>query len=82
MLGKRMPKIDIPGPYRFHFFSHEPAEPPHVHVKRDKAICKFWLKPIGLGYNHGFSAHELKKIERIVEEHEMTIEKARHEHFE
>ncbi|MGA7878350.1 MAG: DUF4160 domain-containing protein, partial [Desulfoferrobacter sp.] len=24
------------GPYRFYFYSHEPDEPPHVHVDRDE----------------------------------------------
>jgi len=31
-----------------YFFSHEPNEPPHVHVDRDDQSAKFWLKPIGL----------------------------------
>ena len=76
-----MPKIDIPGPYRFHFFSDERGEPPHVHVKREKAICKFWLNPLTLAENHGFATHELTKIERLIVEHRTKIEAAWHEHF-
>jgi len=76
-----VPKVDLPGPYRFHFFSHEPNERAHVHVKREAAICKFWLRPVFLVQNHGFAAHELNRIERLVEKHRLTIEQAWHEHF-
>ncbi|MDA0768650.1 MAG: DUF4160 domain-containing protein [Chloroflexi bacterium] len=31
------------GPYRFFFYSFDCIEPPHVHVRRDKMTCKFWL---------------------------------------
>jgi hypothetical protein len=30
------------GPYRLYFHSHEPNEPPHVHVDRDDQSAKFW----------------------------------------
>ena len=39
-----MPTIkDIPGPYRFYFYSFDCNEPMHVHVGRDDTMCKFWL---------------------------------------
>jgi hypothetical protein len=62
------PTIWREGPYRFHFYSHEPNEPPHVHVDRDDNTAKFWLDPVSLAYNWGFNAKELHKIQRIVEE--------------
>ncbi len=31
-------------------------EPPHVHVKRDDKLTKFWLTPVHEAYNYGFSA--------------------------
>ena len=33
--------------YRFFFYSNEgdPREPPHVHVARDTAEAKLWLRP-------------------------------------
>ena len=77
-----MPKIDIPGPYRFHFFSDERNEPPHVHVKREKPIWKFWLNPLSVAENHGFAAHELTKIQRLIIEHGTRIASAWNEHFE
>lgn len=63
------PTIHREGPYRFHFYSHEPNEPPHVHVDRDDLTAKFWLEPAALAYNWGFSGKELRKIQAIVEEH-------------
>jgi Domain of unknown function (DUF4160) len=61
-----MPTILRRGPYRFYFFSHEPNEPPHVHVDRDLESAKFWLEPVRLARNRGFRAHELTVIEREV----------------
>jgi hypothetical protein len=61
-----MPTILRSGPYRFYFYSHEPNEPPHVHVDRDQASCKFWLSPAALSSSLGFKANELREIERLV----------------
>lgn len=58
-----MPRIkDIAGPYRFYFFSFDCSEPKHVHVRRDKMVCKFWLEPLELCSNHGFPARDLTII--------------------
>ena len=64
-----VPTILRDGPYRFYFFSGDMGEPPHVHVDAGDASAKFWLSPVSLHYNIGFSARELRSIERIVEEH-------------
>ena len=61
-----MPTVLREGPYRFYFYSHEPNEPPHVHVDRDDASAKFWLEPVALARNLGFSAQELRDIERLI----------------
>ena len=61
-----MPTILRTGPYRIYFYSHEPNEPPHVHVDRDKASCKVWLVPEALSSSLGFGARELREIERLV----------------
>jgi hypothetical protein len=65
-----MPTILSAGPYRIYFYSHEPNEPPHVHVDRDAQSAKFWLNPVSLAVNLGFSARELRRIEEIVSEHQ------------
>lgn len=64
-----MPTVLRIGPYRFHFYSGENREPPHIHVSRDDFEVKFWLRPIALADNHGFREAALRDIERLVEEH-------------
>ncbi|MBE7440011.1 MAG: DUF4160 domain-containing protein [Spirochaetales bacterium] len=48
-----MPTVLRIGPYRFHFYSDEGSEPPHIHIAKDPAECKFWLEPPVLASNHG-----------------------------
>ncbi|MGO9269600.1 MAG: DUF4160 domain-containing protein [Terriglobia bacterium] len=31
--------------YRFFFVSLDRGEPPHVHVRRENFVAKFWLEP-------------------------------------
>ncbi len=62
-----MPTILREGPYRFFWYSHEPGEPPHVHVDRDACSAKFWLHSVELARNLGFPAHELRRIRVIIE---------------
>ncbi len=63
-----MPTVFRSGPYRFYFYSHEPNEPPHIHVDRDDLSAKFWLDAVQLAGNFGFRAHELRTIQSIVVE--------------
>jgi len=56
-------------PISFHFYSREGSEPPHIHVARDDFEAKFWLRPVSLANNRGYSAVELNRIEKLVEEH-------------
>jgi hypothetical protein len=76
-----MPRITgIPGPYRFFFTSFDCNEPQHVHVERENKTCKFWVEPLGLARNYGFSARELNVIRRTVETHQTSILEAWHGH--
>ncbi len=68
-----MPTAMIHGAYRFYFYSHEPNEPAHVHVDRDNLSAKFWINPMSLARNFGFSAHELRRIERLVIENQFKL---------
>ena len=61
-----MPTILRIGPYRFFFYSNENSEPPHIHVERDNDSCKFWLEPVSVAMNDGFSSKELKDLYLIV----------------
>jgi len=51
----------------------------HVHVRRDQH-AKFWLAPVALAWNHGFSPRELNDIRRLVVQNEPAIIEASHEH--
>lgn len=64
-----VPTVRRDGPYRFYFYSHEPNEPPHIHVDRDESTAKLWLTPVSLATNLGFRAHELTTLLRLVREH-------------
>jgi hypothetical protein len=54
------------GPYRFFFYSNENGEPAHIHVERDSSTAKFWLEPVSLADNYGFSSKQLREIHEIV----------------
>ncbi|MCT4366067.1 MULTISPECIES: DUF4160 domain-containing protein [Synechococcaceae] len=71
-----MPTILRSGPYRFYFYSHEPNEPPHIHVDRDQASCKVWLTPVALSSSLGFRAKELREIERLVSMNRAILSRA------
>ncbi|NJN60444.1 MAG: DUF4160 domain-containing protein [Coleofasciculaceae cyanobacterium RL_1_1] len=76
-----MPTVLRVGAYRLYFYSHEPNEPPHVHVDRDGDSVKFWLSPVSLAKNIGFGARELRKIEKIVNEHQDLLLEAWNGYF-
>ena len=44
-----MPTVLREGPYRFFFYASDRVEPPHVHVRRENRVGKFWLDPVQLG---------------------------------
>lgn len=70
---KTMPTVLRVGPYRFYFYSHEPNELPHIHIDRDTDSSKFWLEPVSLAKNIGFSAKELRKLYDIVQENQEKL---------
>ena len=79
-----MPLVFRDRGYRFHFYSNEgePREPAHVHVTRDGADAKFWLRPsVAVAYNRGFGAHVLATLLQVAEARRAEIERAWDEHF-
>lgn len=76
-----MPTVLRHQAYRFYFYSHEPNEPPHVHIDRDNLSAKFWLERVSLARNHGFNARDLREIERIVQENRGKLLEAWNEYF-
>jgi len=76
-----MPTVkNIPGPYRFFFYSFDCNEPMHVHAQREGTVCKFWLEPVVLSKNHGFTSKELNTIREIIYNNRNKIVEAWHEH--
>ena len=55
--------------FRFHFYSDERNEPPHIHVATPDGECKFCLEPISLARNKGVSPKTIRNIEKLVFEH-------------
>jgi hypothetical protein len=76
-----MPTVLRYGPYAFVFFSSDQNEPPHIHVKRDRAIAKFWLEPVSLAKNRGFRKPALRKIKTLVERFRQPLLEAWHDYF-
>jgi hypothetical protein len=67
--------------YRFYFYSHEPDEPPHVHVDKAEASAKIWLDDVRVARNLGFRTTHLDVILTHVSEHRLMLLEAWHEFF-
>jgi hypothetical protein len=76
-----MPTILRHDGYRFYFFSHEPNEPPHVHVDAVPSTLKAWLSPVELASSRGFRPHEINAILKLVAEHQTALLEAWYEYF-
>ena len=63
--GNAMPTVLRIGAFRFHFYSDEGNEPPHIHIETPEGECKFWLEPIRLARNKGVTPLGLRSLERL-----------------
>jgi hypothetical protein len=52
--------------FRFFLYSFDCAEPKHLHVRRERMVCKLWLDRVTLASNDGFSAYELNRIRALI----------------
>ena len=68
-----MPTVLRADGFRLYFYSHEPGEPPHVHVDRGGATAKVWLDDGTLAGSAGFSAKELGLVLRLVRTHRQQL---------
>jgi len=64
-----------------YFYSHEPNEPPHIHVDRDDQSAKFWVEPVALALNLGFGPAELRRIQRLVSDNRHLLLEKWYERF-
>ena len=76
-----MPTVLRQDGYRFYFYSHEPNEPPHVHVDKGGASAKVWLENVALARNMGYKPRELPGILEIVRANRERLWEAWHGHF-
>ena len=74
-----MPTVLRIGSFRFHFYSDERQEPPHIHVATPDGECKFWLEPVRLARNKGVAPHVVRVIEKLVFE---NLELLRERYYE
>ena len=76
-----MPTVLRTGPYRFFFVSLDYNEPPHVHVRRENKVAKFWLDPVALQRVGGFSRTEVNRIAKLVDENREILLESWYEFF-
>jgi hypothetical protein len=76
-----LPTVLRIGAFRFYFYSHEPNEPPHVHVDRHEATIKVWLETLEVAKSRGFRAHEIGDIVAMVGDNRLRLLEAWHEYF-
>ena len=69
-----MPTVLRIGPFRFHFYSNEKGEPPHVHVDFEDGDAKFWLDPVALARNKGLPVSRLREAERLVRKNQEYLQ--------
>lgn len=67
--------------WRFHFYSDEGSEPPHIHVDTGDGECKFWLTPVRLARSEGVKPVEVRRIEAVVIDREIFFLEKWHEYF-
>lgn len=67
---------------RFYFYSHEPNEPPHIHVDRGDASIKVWLETLDVARSVGFRPHDIGGIIAMVRDHQTLLLDKWHEYFD
>lgn len=76
-----MPTLLVVEGFRFHFFSREGNEPPHVHVRKADAEAKLWLQPVRLAFAEGFNPSELRRLRELTFEHQTEFLERWNEYF-
>jgi len=74
--GLDLPTILRKYGYRFHFYSNERDEPPHVHVTGKGGEMKVWLPALVIDFSYGLSPPEQRRVISVVSDNvDMFMEK-------
>lgn len=76
-----MPTVLRDGPFRFYFYSGDGGEPRHVHVEASGSEAKYWLDPVSLSRNRGFSTKDLNRIDHVINVNLGLLRDAWDDHF-
>lgn len=57
------------------------ARTAHIHIDRDALSAKFWIQPVALAFNLGFTPRELRTLEAMTLEHQKERLEAWNEYF-
>lgn len=53
----------------------------HIHIEKAEKYAKFWLDPLCVVINYGFTGKELREISEIIERNELIIRERWNEYF-
>lgn len=68
-----MPKVFDEAGFAGRFYMADLNEPVHIHVVKDNKEAKFWVTPIALATNSGFSQRELRRVEELIRKYQADI---------
>ena len=71
-----MPSVLRKYGYRFHFFSADGNEPPHVHVDGHGRKAKIWLGDLEIAKHTGLTDPELRRIVKTVSDNREIFKEA------
>jgi len=69
-----MPTLFVRHGYRFHFFSNERNEPPHIHITGNGGEMKVWIPSLRIDFSFGLSPAEQRRVMTVVKENLDFIE--------
>jgi hypothetical protein len=76
-----MPTVLIEAGFRFHFFSADGHEPPHIHVDKDGRRAKVWLADVRIAKSGGFNDADIRRMIDIIQANRQRFLEAWNEFF-
>jgi len=71
-----LPTVFREAGFRFHFYSNEGNEPPHVHITGKGGEMKVWIPEMSVEFSYRLSASEQRKIISLVKKNlDLLLEK-------